>query len=96
MSRNKDVIHFQKEMIKPLKSYIKERFSGDSKAINLFERRIDNLAYDWIERVQKSGIKEYKELLKRPAEKDENQDWVLMQSMREIDSNTFINIKEVF
>lgn len=57
---------------------------------------MDNLAYDWIERIQKSGLKEYKQLLKRPAEKDDNQDWVLMQSMREIDSNTFISIKETF
>jgi superfamily II DNA/RNA helicase len=96
MAGNKDVVHFQKEMIDPLKEYIKQRFPDDEHSINLFEKHLDNLAYDWIERIQKSGLKEYKELLKRPDKKDDNQDWVLMTSMREIDSNTFISIKETF
>lgn len=96
MAGNKDVVHFQKEMFEPLKQYIRQRFPNDSNSLNLFERQLDNLAYDWLDRVQKSGIKEYKQLLKRPAEKDEEQDWVLMQSMREIDANTFISIKEKF
>lgn len=96
MAGNKDVVHFQKEMIDPLKEFIRQRFSEDEHSMNLFEKHLDILAYDWIERIQKSGLKEYKELLKRPAEKNDNQDWVLMQSMREIDSNTFISIKETF
>ena len=96
MTGNKDVIHFQKEMIEPLKEFINNRYGSHSYESNLFEKKIDELAYDWIERVKKSGIKEYKQLLKKPAEKYDNQDWVLMQSMREIDSNTFISIKEVF
>jgi hypothetical protein len=96
MTGNKDVVHFQKEMIEPLKEFINNRYGSHSYESNLFEKKIDELAYDWIERVRKSGIKEYKQLLKKPAEKDDNQDWVLMQSMREIDSNTFISIKEVF
>ena len=96
MTGNKDVVHFQKEMIEPLKEFINNRYGCHSYESNLFEKKIDELAYDWIERVRKSGIKEYKQLLKKPAEKDDNQDWVLMQSMREIDSNTFISIKEVF
>lgn len=96
MTGNKDVVHFQKEMIEPLKDFINNRYGSHTYESNLFERKIDELAYDWIERVRKSGIKEYKQLLKKPAEKNDNQDWVLMQSMREIDSNTFISIKEVF
>lgn len=96
MAGNKDVIYFEKEMLEPLKQYIRQRFPDDSNSLNLFERQLDNLAYDWLDRVQKTGIKEYKQFLKRPAEKDEEQDWVLMQSMREIDDNTFINIKERF
>ena len=96
MAGNKDVVHFQKEMLEPLKQYIKQRFPDDKNSLSLFERHLDNLAYDWLDRVQKSGIKEYKQLLKRPAENDEEQDWVLMQSMREIDANTFISIKEKF
>lgn len=96
MARNGDVVHFQKEMIDPLKEYIRQRFPDDQHSVNLFEKKLDILGYDWVDRIQKSGLKEYKQLLKRPAEKDDNQDWVLMQSMREIDSNTFISIKEIF
>lgn len=96
MAGNKGVVHFQKEMLDPLKEYIRERFSDDSTSINLFERKLDNLAYDWLDRVEKTGIKNYGELLKRPTEKDKEQDWVVMQSMREIDANTFISIKEKF
>jgi hypothetical protein len=96
MTGNKDVVHFQKSMIEPLKEFIANRYGSHSYESNLFEKKIDELAHDWIERVRKSGVKEYKQLLKKPAEKDDNQDWVLMQSMREIDSNTFISIKEVF
>ena len=96
MNGNKDVVHFQKEMIVPLKEFMKNRFSSETYEMNLFERKIDELAYDWIDRIEKSGVKEYKQLLKKPSEKGKNQDWVLMQSMREIDSNTFIRIKEDF
>ncbi|RAV28589.1 helicase [Sinomicrobium soli] len=92
----KDVVHFQKEDINGLKLLVKERFGNHSTESNWFEKRLDELAYDWIDRVRKSGVKEYKQLLKKPSEKDENQDWVVMQSMREIDSNTFINIKANF
>lgn len=93
---NKDAVHFQKEDIEGLKTLIKKRFGEHTAEFNWFERKLDNLAYDWIARIRESGIKEYKELLKKPAEKNENQDWVLMQSMREIDSNTYINIKANF
>ena len=96
MSGNRDVVNFKKEMLDPLKEFIKQRFPNDSNSLELFERQLNYLASDWLDRVQKSGIKEYKQLLKRPAEKDEEQDWVLMQSMREIDANTFISIKEKF
>ncbi|AEE54567.1 helicase domain-containing protein (plasmid) [Haliscomenobacter hydrossis DSM 1100] len=96
MARNGDVVNFRKEMLAPLKRSIKQRFSEDPHATHLFETSLDHLANDWLERIHKAGIKEYKQLLKRPSEKDVEQDWVLMQSMREIDANTFINIKEVF
>ena len=93
---NKDVVHFQKEDIEGLKQLIRARFGGHTAESTWFQKKVDDLAYDWLTRVQKSGITEYKQLLKKPTENDENQDWVLMQSMREIDSNTFINIKETF
>jgi hypothetical protein len=94
MSSNRDVVNFQKEMLDPLKQSIKTRFPDDPNSLKLFEKELDRLAYDLCDRVQKLGIKEYKQLLKCPAEKDDEQDWVIMQSMREIDANTFISIKE--
>ncbi len=65
--------------------------------MNLFEKEIDRIAYDWVDRIENYGLKKYDDLLKKPAEKEkEDEDWVLMQSMREIDTNTFIQIKESF
>lgn len=95
-TKNKDVVNFQKEDIEGLKNIIKNRFSNHLLELNWFEKKIDNLAYDWVSRIQETGIETYKELLKKPSEQNENEDWVLMQSMREIDSSTFINIKETF
>jgi len=97
MSANNQAQYFTKDQIEPLKAFIKERFSGFPAELDLFEKEIDRIAYDWIERIEKYGFKKYDELLKRPAEKEkDNEDWVLMQSMREIDTNTFIQIKETF
>ena len=98
MAGNNQAQYFTKDQIKPLKTFIKERFSGLRAELNLFEKEIDRLAYDWVNRIEKYSLKKYDELLKKPAEKKEkeNEDWVLMQSMREIDTNTFIQIKESF
>jgi len=98
MAGNNQAQYFTKDKIEPLKTFIKERFFSRQKELNLFEREIDRIAYDWVERIEKYELKKYDELLKKPAEKKEKEDegWVLMQSMREIDTNTFIQIKESF
>lgn len=96
MGDNKQAQYFEKDMIEPLKLFIKERYKDFSKELNLFEREIDRIAYDWVDRIS-YGLTRYDELLKRPAEKGkEDEDWVLMQSMREIDTSTFIQIKDVY
>jgi len=97
MAGNNQAQYFQKEMIDPLKVWIQERFSHLGSELTHFNRRIDNLAYDWQERVERVGIKRYDQLLKKPSEQDDmKREWVAMQSMREIDTNTYIRIKEVF
>ena len=93
MAEDASVVHFEASMLEPLKNLILKRFD-DQQAASFFTDRMDKLATDWENRVSTAGITKYKELLKRPSQKDENQDWVLMQSMREIDGNTFIRIKE--
>ena len=53
---------------------------------------------DWEEKVQSFGYKKYDELMKRPTEVgiSDNDDWIVMQSMREVDADTFIQIKNNF
>lgn len=98
MAGNNQAQYFTKDKIEPLKTFIKQRFCGHQKELNLFESEIDRIADDWVERIEKYNLKKYDKLLKKPAEKEkkEDEDWVLMQSMREIDTNTFIQIKEFF
>ncbi|MBN2088384.1 hypothetical protein JW964_02175, partial [candidate division KSB1 bacterium] len=89
------------EDLESLKTFIKSRFNENSNEYDIFERRLNNLAKEWEEYtnpVNEDEIpyKKYSELMKRPAQKDvpEDNDWIVMQSMREIDTNTFIQIKE--
>lgn len=97
MADNDQAQYFAKDQIEPLKTFIKERFHSFPAELNLFEREIDRIAYNWVYKIEKYGLKRYDELLKKPAEKEkEDGDWILMQSMREIDTNTFIQIKESF
>lgn len=97
MADNNQAQYFVKDQIEPLKAFIKKRFHSFPAELNLFEKEIDRIAYDWVDRIGNYGLKEYDELFKKPAEKEKgNEDWVLMQSMREIDTNTFIQIKESF
>ena len=97
MAGNSQAQYFEKDMIEPLKVFIKERFKDSPRELSDFEKSIDHLADDWLEKIQKVEIKRYDQLLKKPSEKkDGSDDWVLMQSLREIDTNTYIQIKEVF
>lgn len=99
MAQNNQAQYFTKDSIEPLKAFIKKRFFNYQTELNLFEKEIDRIADDWVDRIKKYGLKRYDELLNKPAEKEKNkknEDWVLMQSMREIDTDTYIQIKESF
>ncbi|MBD3338784.1 MAG: helicase, partial [Candidatus Lokiarchaeota archaeon] len=100
-NKNSDAQDFALEDIESLKTFIKARFNENSNEYDVFERRLNKLAKEWeknINPVNEDEIpyKKYSELMKRPAQKDisEDNDWIVMQSMREIDTNTFIQIKE--
>lgn len=97
LNRNKDAQYFKKENITPLISYLKKRFNNNSSEFSFFEKRIDFLANDWLERIQ-NGYTKYDELMKRPTEVESSDeyDWVVMQSMREVDSDSFIKIKTLW
>ena len=81
-----------------MKSFLKNRFKDSKAEYDFFENRINFLANDWEERIQNIGLKKYDELMKRPTEVgiSDNDDWIVMQSMREVDADTFIQIKNNF
>jgi hypothetical protein len=98
LNQNNDARYFQKEHITELKQFLKDRFQDNTAEYEFFESRIDFLANDWEERVQNIGLERYDQLLKRPTQDGvSNVDyWIAMQSMREVDDDTFIQIKESF
>lgn len=98
LNQNNDAQYFQKENIDELKEFIKSRYPENSSEYEFFENHIDSLANDWEEKVRNYGLKKYDELLKRPTQVgvSDDDDWIVMQSMREVDDDTFIQIKESF
>jgi hypothetical protein len=65
--------------------------------MSYFDRRYHNVIEDWANKARASNDLKYKRLLKRPSDKNESAiDWTVMQSMREIDTDTFIRIKSNF
>ena len=93
LNGNSDAHKFQIKHINELKTFLEKRF-GENHEYKYFEKRIDFLANDWAKR---DGIT-YKNLIKKPTDEEISQDadWVVMQSMREIDYDTFIIIRESF
>lgn len=98
LNQNNEAQYFRKEHIDELKQFLKDRFQNNAAEYEFFDNRIDFLANDWEERVQNIGLKKYDELLKRPTQVgvSDVDDWIVMQSMREVDDDTFIQIRESF
>ena len=92
---NNQAQYFTKEKLNPLIDFLSKRYKESELEINYFKDKINKLADDWVNRIEKYNLYKYKDLIKRPSEFDEsNKDWLTMQSMREIDTSTFIQIKE--
>lgn len=92
---NNQAQYFTKEKLIPLIDYLSEKYKKSGYEVEYFKNKINKLTDDWIIRIEKYNLYKYKELIKRPSEFDEsNKDWLTMQSMREIDTSTFIQIKE--
>ncbi len=100
MASNNSAQYFQPEMLDGLRTEIRNRFSDNSKILAQFERRLDDLSDDWLEQIENHELKNYEAnkteigLLVKPAEKSFDKDdlWSVMQSMREIDTNSFIKV----
>lgn len=100
MASNNSAQYFRPEMLDGLKAEIKNRFKDNHNVYQMFERKLQVLADDWLDKIENHDLKNYEAtnteigLLVKPAEKsfDENDLWSVMQSMREIDTNSFIKI----
>jgi len=100
MASNNSAQYFQPKMLDGLKTEIKKRYSGDSKVYQLFEHKLKELSDDWLDQIENHELKNYEAtkteigLLVKPAEKSIDKDnlWSVMQSMREIDTNSFIKV----
>jgi len=105
MSANDMAGNFKPEMLQGLNKEIRERFIEYPKIYSLFEEKLQKLSNDWLNKIEKHDLRHYKEiktkyrnemgLLAKPADKnfDINNLWTVMQSMREIDTNSFIKIE---
>lgn len=94
LNRKNQAGYFTKDKIQPLLDFIKNRFINQKDDCELFEREIKRLADEWEEKISQVNLQKYDEILLKPGEHDgDNEDWILMQSMREVDTNTYIQIK---
>jgi len=94
LNRNNQAQYFTKDKLTPLIEFMRVRFKNQPYELSFFENELKRLAEDWEQRINQAQLKKYDELLKKPSQNDdENEDWVVMQSMREVDTNTYIQIK---
>lgn len=95
LNRNNQAKNFTKNKITPLLEFVKQRYGKQNENYNLFEREIDKLSDEWVKSINQVNLEKYDQLIIRPSESDgDNSDWVVMQSMREVDTNTYIQVKE--
>jgi hypothetical protein len=89
--------HFQPEMLNGLKTEIRKRFPDNNEVMhNLLDEKLNKLADDWMYKIDKHNLTKYFDgnqgLLVKPSQQAFGEDvlWSVMQSMREIDTNSFI------
>lgn len=98
LNKESDATNFKIQLAEEYRAFIEQRFGTQNREMmNYFERRYYNIIEDWANKAKASNDLKYKRLLKRPSDKIESAiDWTVMQSMREIDTDTFIRIKSNF
>jgi hypothetical protein len=98
LNKDTDATNFKAALAEEYRNFIGQRFGVQNKEMmSYFNRRYQNIVEDWENKARASNDLKYKRLLKRPSDKNESAiDWTVMQSMREIDTDTFIRIKSNF
>jgi len=77
--------------------FFQERMKGNDNALYYFGEKLTELVNDWAQRARLGGKLTFKTLLKKPSDRtDDGISWATMQSMREIDTDTFVEIKSVY
>lgn len=97
MAKDDAARYFEKVKADEFIDFINNRFGDDPDITSYFISSINGLIEDWQNRASLGSKLTYKSLLKRPTERqDDGVDWATMQSMREIDTDTFVEIKSVY
>lgn len=101
-NKNKDIKHFTIESVEGLKTLLKRRFPNNEN-IELCSKKINELTADWDKKIkQDNPYDKYKgkegSLLSKPDQNigNDNSKWIVMTSMRDIDSSSFIQIQHPF
>ena len=95
LNRNNQAKNFTKDKIAPLLEFVKKRYAEQNENYDLFEKEIYKLSDEWVKRISQASLEKYDQLILQPSKTDsDTNDWVVMQSIREVDTNTYIQIKE--
>ncbi len=108
MNSDKSANNFSPEMLDQFKAEIKQRYKAEDSTWLIFENKLKQLSDSWLEKISNYNLKYYYHknevhLLDKPSEIFEktktegsiyhSTDWSIMQSMREIDTSSFIKIE---
>lgn len=88
---------FTRDYASDFKTFMLERLQEDLEVQEYFTNKLSTLIDSWESRANLGSKLTYKTLLKRPTEKQQDgSEWATMQSMREIDTDTFVEIKSIY
>jgi len=95
MYENNKAKDFMEEHLEELKAYLKNRF-GNTKEYNYFESLLNEFVEDWKRKIN-NGVTRYISAGRYPGILKDTQDisndkWILMNSLRDIDTDTFVRI----
>jgi len=100
MTSNNSAGNFKPEMLDDLREEIKQRFVESPNVYQVFENKVEKIIDEWLYKIENHNLKKYYDskgfcLLKKPNKipQDEKDQWAVMQSMREIDTNSLIKIE---
>ena len=98
LAKNNSIKHFEFEMAEDLVRVLENRFP-DSEAINYCKEKVFEIARDWIDKIEQENPYRFfsnttEAILEKPDQAiDPDNIWIAMQSMRDVDTNSLIQIE---